>query len=119
MTVFQIIIALFAAFACIRVFVRYVQSDISFKEWLWWTVFWIAVGIAAALPQTTDQLAQGVGLETGRGVDLAVYMAIPVLFYIIFRLYSKIDRIEKSITELTREVAIRNVKKSNTDKTLE
>lgn len=108
MTYFQIIIIFFALFVLVRVLVRYIQKTISFKEWLFWTILWIASGVAAALPATTDQLAFTLGLETGRGVDLAVYSSIPVLFYIIFRLYTRLDQMEKNITKIVRAIAVKD-----------
>lgn len=107
MSYLQILIALFVLFVLFRVLYKYTKRDISFKEWLGWTVFWIVVGVAAVLPKSTDLLAQNIGLETGRGVDLAVYMAIPVLFYIIFRLMSKIDTLQEDLTKVVRHIGMK------------
>lgn len=107
MTVFQIIILIFALFVLIRVGFRYKHGDITRREWAFWTVLWLLAGIAAALPQTTDRLATGLGVATGRGVDLVVYSAIPILFYIVFRLYTKLDSMERDMTAIVREIALK------------
>ena len=92
MTVFQIVVLLFSLFVIVRTLIKYVQHNISLREWLLWTLFWIIVGVATLLPQTTDIIASRVGLETGRGVDLAVYSAVPILFYLVFRLFARVDK---------------------------
>ena len=111
MTLFQIVFLVFALFVIIRILVKYIQHNISLHEWLLWTFFWFIVGVAVVLPQTTDIIASRVGLETGRGVDLAVYSAVPILFYLVFRLFSRIDKLDQQITTIVREVAIKKVEK--------
>ncbi len=112
MSTLQIAIVTFSLFVIIRVIIKYTQHAISFKEWITWTILWSIVGVATALPQTTDIVASKVGLETGRGVDLVVYISIPVIFYILFRLFAKIDRLESDITKIVREIAIRDINKN-------
>lgn len=107
----QILILLFALFVIVRVSFKYSKHDISAKEWLGWTLFWILAGVAAVLPKTTDLLASTLGLQTGRGVDLAVYISIPALFYLIFRLMAKIDMLQEDITNIVRHVGMEQAEK--------
>lgn len=111
MTVFQFAVLVFALFVIVRTFIKYFHHNISFREWLAWTLFWIIVGVATLLPQTTDIIASRVGLETGRGVDLAIYSAVPILFYLVFRVFARIDKLDQQITKIVREIAIKKVDK--------
>jgi len=110
MSILQIILLAFVIFVLGRVLVRYKKKEISLREWLGWSIFWLLVVLATFLPQTTDFIAQKVGLSSGRGVDLAVYISIPVLFYIVFRIISKLDRIEQNQTKIVRQIALRDKK---------
>jgi hypothetical protein len=47
----------------------------------------------------------------GRGIDVLVYLSIIFLFYYIFRQSEKINKLEKQITKLVREIAKENAKK--------
>ena len=47
-------------------------------------------------------------LGVGRGVDALMYISIVVLFYLIYRLYAKVDTLERQITYIVREIAIRD-----------
>lgn len=106
MSILQIVLLVFIIFVLTRVLVRYRKKEIFFKEWLLWTFFWLVVILAVFLPQTTDFVARQVGLQTGRGVDLAVYISIPILFYVIFRVVAKLDRIEQNQTKIVRQLAL-------------
>lgn len=37
-----------------------------------------------------------------------LYISIVVLFYLIYRLYAKINNLERQITHIVREIAIRD-----------
>ncbi|MBU1854341.1 MAG: DUF2304 domain-containing protein, partial [Nanoarchaeota archaeon] len=47
----------------------------------------------------------------GRPIDVVIYASIIVLFYLIFRMYVKIESMEQNITKVVREVTINNPKK--------
>lgn len=56
------------------------------------------------MPQTTDVIASKLGV--GRGVDVVIYVSLMVLFYVVFRLFIKIEEVEREITTLVRKLAI-------------
>jgi len=106
MNIIQYLLLLIFVFALWRVIAKKRKGDISTKEWLWWSLFWLTGIIATLLPKTTDMLAGKLGLASGRGVDLVVYISIPILFYVCFRLLSKIDHLEQNLTKLVRSIAL-------------
>lgn len=106
----QIFIILFVIFALSRVLLRFKKNEITVKELLFWLIFWIAAAVAVLLPQTTSLLASWVGV--GRGVDLVIYISIVVIFYIIFRIFVRLERIERDITKIVREVGLKEEKKN-------
>ena len=64
------------------------------------------VGIIILLPDTTSFMAELVGI--GRGADLIVYLSIVLIFYIIFQMTIKIEKIERNITKVVRTVAMKD-----------
>ncbi len=108
--IIKILILLFVLFVVWRTFLRYKASDISFREFIIWTTFWLIVLLASFLPQKTDVLAQRLGVE--RGADLLVYLSIMVLFFVAFRLIVKLEKIDRQITQLVRKIAIEEKIKS-------
>jgi len=69
------------------------------------------VGIIILLPDTTSFLAELVGV--GRGADLVVYLSIVLIFYIIFQMTIKIEKIERNITKVVRTVAMKEETENN------
>jgi len=95
--IIQILISLFALFALINV--------IKTKKYLW-SIFWLAGGLIVWWPNLTNIIATNLGI--GRGADLIFYISIILLFYLIFKIYIKIEKIERNITKLTRKDALDN-----------
>ena len=105
----QVIIIIFAVFAWSRAILRYKDEKITMKELLVWSLVWAAAIFLVVWPQTSFVVAKLFGIA--RGADVIIYLSIPVLFYLIFRLYIKIETLEQEITKVVREIAIENRKK--------
>jgi len=100
----QILIILFIAYVVFRTTKRFVKKDITLREYLIWLTFWILVGAATLVPQKTDIIAQAVGVE--RGADLLFFVSIIALFFIVFKIIVKLEKIERDITAVVRNTAI-------------
>lgn len=115
LTTIQIFLLIFIAFFLSRVFLRSREKVISAKTSLFWTIVWIIALIGILLPATTSKIATLLGV--GRGVDVIIYLALSLLFYLVFRLYVMIEDIRREITSLVREIALSNIKKKNKSRT--
>jgi small membrane protein len=105
----KIILIFFIVFAIFKVALRYRDKIISLQEFLLWTFFWLLVALLVIFPEITSYAANLVGV--GRGVDLVVYLAILILFYLSFRLLSRQDKMDKDLTKLVRKIALDNEEK--------
>jgi len=112
MFAFQIIVIVFCLYAALRVWQKARTRGLSRRWGIFWLVFWLSVGLVVALPWTTSLLAARLGVT--RGVDLVIYVAIIALFYLVFRLTVKIEKLEGNITKLVREISLSNEKKDRT-----
>lgn len=109
MSIIQILIIIFALFAITHTFKQFRRGKLKLAWLFIWIIFWVAVGFVTFLPQTSDTFARVVGI--GRGADLIVYLSLVVLFYLVFRLFVKIEDTEREITKLVRLIAIKDVEK--------
>lgn len=100
----QVLALAFAIFAVSRAVLRARDKKISIAELVFWITVWLALILVVMFPYLTNYLARVMGI--GRGIDVVVYLSIGLLFYLIFRLYVKIEETQKSITLLVREIAI-------------
>lgn len=52
-------------------------------------------------PDTTTAIAHKLGV--GRGVDLVFYLSIVIFWFIIIKLYTRIRKLEKIVTDVVRK----------------
>jgi small membrane protein len=104
MQIIQIVIVLFALFALSRAFLRFKDNALSIRDFLFWLVLWMGVITVAFMPQAVIRVSEFLGI--GRGVDMVLYLGMVTLFYLIFRLYVRIENQEKEITGVVRKIAI-------------
>jgi hypothetical protein len=89
------------------------QLQIDRRKLIGWGALWLVVIFIIWRPEVTSLLAGYAGV--GRGADLVVYVAIAVLFFILFRVSRKIDRLERSLTGLVRALALTEPPENNQD----
>lgn len=109
----QWLLTLFALFAVTRAYRSRKDGLIDRRKLIYWIILWGILLVIIWLPQTTSLLALYLGV--GRGVDLVLYISIVVLFYAQFQISRKVDRLERSMTELVRRLALANEHKTPSD----
>lgn len=107
----QIIVSIFLLLTILKTLARKKSKELSLKETIAWLIVWLGTGFIFWFPKYTTRIANILGI--GRGADLIIYSSIIILAYLIFRIFIHLDRIEKNITKLTREEALKNTEKNN------
>ncbi|MBI4139449.1 DUF2304 family protein [Candidatus Woesearchaeota archaeon] len=102
---FETIILIFGLFAWSRSFLRYRSRDINFGEFTLWTIIW--GGLILIVLASTPVYRFGKLFGTGRPIDVIVYSSIILLFYLLFRVFVKLETVEKNMTKITREIALK------------
>ncbi|MEM4264027.1 MAG: DUF2304 family protein [Candidatus Woesearchaeota archaeon] len=105
----QVIAIIVALFAVSRAFLRLREHKISVPAFIFWAIVWIAVVIVASIPDITFYFSKLIGIS--RGMDVVVYFSILLLFYLVFRIYVKLEALDNNITKLTRTIAIQRKNK--------
>ena len=108
-TPIQIILIIFVLFALSRAWLRYREGSIKASEFGFWLLIWGAAIITIAYPASAGYVSGILGI--GRPADLILYVAVALLFYLVFRVYVAVDGIEEKITTIVKEVAISRGKK--------
>ena len=102
----QGILIIFVLFAISRVVLRAQKKDLRVWETVAWVLFWILAGIAVLWPGSTVWIANTLGV--GRGSDFVFYVSLALLFYMIFRIFVRLERIERTITKAVRERTLKD-----------
>lgn len=99
----QIILSLFVVFALANTIQRFKKKEVAPFSLLFWVIFWCIVVVVVWQPTLSTDLANFLGV--GRGADLLFYFSIATIFYLIFRLTVKLEKVERNITKIVRELA--------------
>ncbi len=105
MLAIQILIVAFVLFALSRTVSRFREGSLTVAWLVLWSAVWIAVAVAALLPQATSWFARLIGV--GRGVDAVIYLSIIALFYLVFRIFLRLQKIDHDITLVVREIGLK------------
>jgi hypothetical protein len=84
---------------------RYRQRKIGLVVFLLWFFFWSGIEVVILFPKSTVDIAHLVGI--GRGTDLALYLSVMLIFYLLFRMYVRLEQMNREITQIVRAVALR------------
>ena len=104
-------IALFIiAYFLARLFWQRRKHDISGAEFFFWAVFWSTAAGAIIFIKTIDRLLSGWGFSAS-GIDFLLYVAVAVLFYLVFRLRLRCEKTDRKITKIIRELSLRDDQK--------
>ena len=101
----QWLLTLFALFALWRAAVALRLKQIDRRKFIWWGLLWGIVIFIIWRPETTSAIAALLGV--GRGSDVVIYISVAVIFFLLFHLSRKIDRLERSLTNLVRTLALK------------
>jgi len=109
----QFILIIVIILIVLRLIYKLKIKDIGIGQFFSWLLVWLIAIFIIWYPGFTTYLATRVGI--GRGVDLVIYVSIIVIFYLMFKLLLKIEKIEKQITKIVRYDSLKNII-SNEDK---
>lgn len=106
----QIILIAIIAIIIWRLAVKLKTQEIAAKQFIGWLLIWLLAIVAVSFPDLTVWLANVVGV--GRGSDLVIYLAVIAIFYVIFRLLLRIEKLEKNLTKLVRGEALKDYERN-------
>ncbi len=111
--VIQIFATIVIVLIILKTGLRYGKKEISTRLFAFWILFWLIAGLLFWMPELSQRVADF--LEVGRGVDAIVYISLVIMFYLMFKIFNRFERIEKNLTRLVREIAILEGEKKEQD----
>ena len=85
------------------------KNKINRRGFLFWLTLWLVMLVMVIQPQVTGFLAGFLGV--GRGIDVAVYFSILLIFFILFKIIADLEKIRHEITEIVRHFALKDADK--------
>ena len=104
MNTFQIVFVTFIFISIIRIIRQAKLSLLKPVEIFFLGTIWLAGGTVILFPAITVKLSNFFGIA--RGVDFIIYTSIIFLYYILYRIYLKLENLSKMIKEITTKIAL-------------
>lgn len=102
----QVFLAILIIFIMLRTLSAYKAKKLSANFTFIWLTFWLGPLILIFQQEFITGLAHRLGVS--RGVDLIIYTATIIIFYLIYRLMVYIKEVDRKITEIVRKMALRD-----------
>ncbi len=109
MSVIQVLLLIFAVFGFAAAVSKYRRGGIAFRQLVLWMFLWLAVAVVVLWPNAASFVAHRLGV--GRGTDVVVYLAMMAVFYLLFRVLARLEDHERHLTQLARELALKDLEK--------
>jgi len=94
------------------IILRYRQGKIGTIALLVWLFLWIGAAVVILFPNSTSVVAHFLGIA--RGSDLILYLSVILIFYLLFRVFVRLEQIDQGITQVVRALALRESGPSET-----
>ncbi len=88
------------------VVLRYRQRKIGTLAFLLWLVLWTGAAAVIVFPNSSVIVARLLGI--GRGADLVLYTSLIVTLYLLFRMYVRLEQVNREVTQIVRALALRD-----------
>lgn len=108
----QIILTAIILFIIYRTLSTYQKGNLTKLFTSLWLSFWMLILFFLFKQNLLSQIAHLLGIS--RGVDLALYLSVIIIFYLIFRIFAILEEINQKITHLIRKEALKNPLKIKT-----
>lgn len=106
----QIILAIVViGFFLAKLFWQEKKGEISKNEYSFWLVFWLAALVIVLSLKFLDKFVAQLGFSAS-AIQVLLYLSVAVLFYFIFRVRLRLDRMDEQLTKLVEELAIKKGK---------
>lgn len=103
----QLFATAFALFALSRVFLRLKEHQLMIREAMFWGIIWIGMITIVWVPATANLISLTLGIGTSKPIDTIIYIGMVLLFYLVYRMHAKHEKLQHEFTRLVRLVSIK------------
>lgn len=106
----QIFSVILATITISKSYVDFRARRESLQMFVLWTITWTAIVVVALFPSIVNLLI----IPGSVGIGRFLGMALVFMFFLLYRVYVKLERLEQQITALVQEIALGMRDKPNT-----
>jgi len=103
--IYQWLVPLIGLIYIVRTVRQYLKKKRSVRNMMVWVTFWCTIILLAIIPnEISFKIADLLGFKNN--VNAIIFVALGLLFLLVFYLSSTIEKLENQITELVRKMAL-------------
>ena len=108
---YQIIIIAFSSVMIYQGFAKYFkkESGQTLYKLTIRIIVWGGMALIATFPKITNSIAEFIGIEGN--INAVILIGFLLVFLMIFKLLSAIERLESQVTTITRQNSLKKIKK--------
>jgi hypothetical protein len=80
------------------------KKKIGQNEFIFWLIFWLLGTVAIIFIRNIDHFVGWLGFSSG--INFLLYLAIIILFYMVFKLRLTLAKMDSNLTSLVRKIAL-------------
>ena len=113
---YQIVIIVFSSVMIYQGFHKYLTKETgqTLYKVMVRIIVWGGMAIVATFPKITNSVAEIIGIEGN--INAVILIGFLLIFLMIFKLLSAIERLEQDITKLIRKDSLKKIKNNNLKK---
>jgi small membrane protein len=104
----QIFLSSIIIFIIYKTILSYRKEKLSLVFIVLWVLLWLTILFFVLDVRALVFIAHSFGI--GRGVDFAIYISILFLLYVFYKVLVKVEKMNRDMTKIVREIAISNAK---------
>lgn len=112
--IYQWLGPILSIFYILRTFRQYTLGKSSPRNTVVWIIFWFGVALLCIMPnKIADSLAEGLGFRDRP--NAIIFVALGLLFLMVFYLSAALNRVENQLTDLVRKIALTEARQIELD----
>ena len=105
----RIFVVIFAILVVSKSYLSYRSKKESLTMTVFWSLTWILICSVTFYPHLIDVVLVDPRARGGAGTVLGIGLIF--IYFVIYRVYIKADRIEKQLSKIVRDIALKRVRK--------
>lgn len=104
----QLISTILAVMVIAKSYADYRRRNEALAVFIFWSAAWLLIVYFAYFPQSIDALSQKFN-GRGSGLGRVLSLGMTFLFFIIYRVYVKAERIERKLSGIIKKQALKEI----------
>ncbi|EKE18625.1 MAG: hypothetical protein ACD_9C00280G0001 [uncultured bacterium] len=112
-SLFQAIMAITSLMFLVSAWMKFLRREQrqTFFKLFTNNIVWLGILIFSLFPQSTHNISQKLGF--GESLNTFIFIGFVIVFMILFKIITMIERIEKNISEIVRKEALDKITEKN------